>query len=204
MKFPVLPVSDAGVTKNFEYLIAVLEGLGGDGPAVTTLPADADEGDIVSYVHGGVVQRLQYLPTLSTAKPWHFVGGSPQRSHVDGGSTETLASAGYVYQDSTNGPSVATALAGDYVIQWGVQVQPMAAPGGQLDTAIFDTTNTIGTYPLRAGQAQYALVTCAGEDDMLGSPATTWHMRIAGDNATVNGYITRGHWLTVTPIRVSA
>lgn len=87
-----------------------------NAPLVTSLPSNAIDGQEVRYLvdnTNGIVWNFRYRAGSSSVHKWEFIGGSPLRSTGAGSSTNSTT------PQTTNTPSIAVPLAGDYDCSYG-------------------------------------------------------------------------------------
>lgn len=108
---------------NWHVIGGLRASLSSAAPRVTALPASPIDGDECVYVAdatNGVEWRFKYK---SVETKWRFIGGPPLTSSIATSEARNNATFGDL---TTAGPSVTVPLAGDYMIQFNVQGNPVS------------------------------------------------------------------------------
>lgn len=104
-------------------------------PIVTTLPAtpvDGQECNLLADATNGIVWHLVYRAAEPGPYKWYFTGGAPMQAVVD--ADESFAAT--AYSDlATVGPSLVLPYAGDYMIEFSVNIYVNAAAAGGMNVS---------------------------------------------------------------------
>jgi hypothetical protein len=176
-------------------------------PVVTALPAQPVDGQEVYYVADGTARILWHLRYRKAAVGWEYMGGEPLPAFD---STQTTRAANTFGDFGVAGPSVTAPLAGDYMVDWSLNIQNTASAATfsffagiksgstnptDADCLTFTFTSAVTTG--RDGQSMGTLrrkVTVASAADAL-------KMVARGD--TANSITVDRRWMAVTPLLVN-
>jgi hypothetical protein len=181
-------------------LVTSLPTTGPDGGALQ----DGQECRYLADATNGIVWNLKYK--LSATK-WYFIGGGSLFAEVD--ANESRAIAVLVWADITTvGPSITVPLAGDYMVEWGANINAPANYAANSAGAVLisvggtqdgNTNITFGTGPAGGtGNAEQSTVSAARKLTLTAAQVLKLQYNSAG-----TAFSFRWRWLKITPIRVS-
>jgi hypothetical protein len=176
-------------------------------PVVTALPGQPVDGQEVYYVADGTARIQWHLRYRAAASGWEYMGGGPLAS-IDAASVTRASSS---FGDfSTPGPSVTAPLAGDYMVDWSVNLNNTASSptfsffvgikSGSTDPADADCLLWTFTSAVTTGRDSENMgimrrkVTVASASDVL---------KIVARGDTANSISVSLRWLAVTPLLVN-
>ena len=177
----------------------------GMSPIVTTLPTSPFDGMRVDYVAdstNGVVWSFRYRAAGNATYPWEFVGGTPLLSVATGATTRAVST----YGDLAAGAATTftLALAGDYIIDVGANLQP-----GSAGFAMYASFSVAGATALDtdAAQGYYGAATDPGQSTVVHrslktglAAGTTIQQKFKAQGA-VSGLVDR-RFISIVPVRV--
>jgi hypothetical protein len=180
-------------------------------PIVSVLPSSPTDGTEVYFQTSamallGIVWRLKFRDTMGlTFYQWEFVGGSPLFDAI----AANQASSNTAYVDlATVGPSVPLPLSGDYLVEWGADVQEYStaqymgigvwngSTWTQFGNPMYGQVNATGIAGVRASRSKATKLT-----GLVGGAANSLRARYATSAATSLAWGDR--WMKVTPVRVN-
>jgi hypothetical protein len=191
--------ADMKALQSAQTLVTSLPTTGPSGGALV----DGQECRYLADATNGIVWNLKYKSSVSK---WLFIGGSSLSNRVDTNETKAVA-AGYA-DITTVGPSVTVPLAGDYLVEWGMDAVIPAnyaantfasvelSVGGVLDV---NTGLSYGPGPA-GGVGNSAQANLAGARKMTFTAAQVVKMQY---NSTTTACNFRWRWLKITPIQVA-
>jgi hypothetical protein len=180
-------------------------------PVVSTLPSSPTDGQEVYYQNAamalqGVVWHLKFRDTMGlTFYQWEYLGGGPLFDVIV--AQQATNSTSYV-DLATVGPSVPLPLSGDYIVEWGADVQEYStaqymgigvwngSTWTQFGNPMYGQVAATGISGVRASRSKATKMT-----GLVGGAANSIRARYANSAATNLAWGDR--WLKVTPVRVN-
>lgn len=178
-------------------------------PVATALPAQPVDGQEVYYVADGTARILWHLRYRKAAAGWEYMGGEPLASSYDA-TAVTRASSSFG-DFSTAGPSITAPFAGDYMVDWSLNMGNLASAAtfsfwagiksGSTDPADADCLTWTFTSAVTTGRDDAQNMGTLRRKVTVAAAGDVLKMVARGD--TANTIDVDRRWMAVTPLLVN-
>lgn len=187
VNFPQIPITQVSGFEKYLYK---------KGTAIPANPKDGQQYAYTVNAASGIVWRLQYNADSTSDYKWEFVGGSPLFVNAD----DVVSTTAYDtnWQD-LGGPASTVPLAGDYLIQYGAEME------GNVDdrdvrTGIYDGSAVTAYINMEAVNGRRIALSKVSKITVSTAGATVGLRYVLGATPGTGGWQKR--WIVITPIRV--
>lgn len=175
---------------------------------VTALPVatagspilDGQEIYYVADATNGIVWHLKFRAASASAYKWEFVGGAMLMHDLQATGTETTGSTGYT-DITTTGPTLTAPLAGDYMIDYGMQYFTDTAFAGNFSALWLGTASVVANSSCGGTPSNANEVHSAARSRSLFGLAASQEVRMRYLVTAGTGSFSK-RWMRMTPIRV--